>query len=274
MIVALLHPGDMGVTAGRTLQASGQRVRWWRHGRSAATRARAEQAGFEGVEDLASLLDGADAVLSVCPPSAALEVAKQVVEAGFEGVYVDANAVSPATVGRLQALLGARLVDGGIIGPPARTPGTTRLYLSGPGAGTVAGWFAAGPLQALALDGPPGAASALKMCYAAYTKGASALLLMVRALAASEGVSDSLLAEWALSQPGLAERSDAAARATAAKAWRFEGEMHEIADTVAAAGLPEGFHRAAAVLYGRMAPLKDAPSPGIDEVVAALIGRH
>lgn len=274
MIVALLHPGDMGVTVGQTLQASGHEVRWCVAGRSAATRRRAQQSGFQGMQALAAVLDGADAVVSVCPPAEALAVAKTVVDAGFEGVYVDANAVSPATVGRLQALLGPRLVDGGIIGPPARTPGTTRLYLSGPGAGAVAGWFEAGPLQALALDGPPGAASALKMCYAAYTKGASALLLLVRALAESDGVSDALLAEWALSQPGLTARSDATAQATAAKAWRFEGEMYEIADTVAAAGLPDGFHRAAAALYGRMASLKEAPAAGIDEVVAVLLGRH
>jgi 3-hydroxyisobutyrate dehydrogenase-like beta-hydroxyacid dehydrogenase len=123
------------------------------------------------------------------------------------------------------------------------------------------------------MPGAAGAASALKMCYAAYTKGTAALLLAVRALAEAEGVTPTLLAEWDRSQPGLADRSQAAARGTGAKAWRFAGEMHEIADTFAAAGLPDGFHRAAAELYGRLAPLKDAPAPDLDGVLALLLGR-
>jgi 3-hydroxyisobutyrate dehydrogenase-like beta-hydroxyacid dehydrogenase len=273
MIVALLHPGAMGVTVGATLRASGHRVRWLRDARSAATAARARSAGLEPCKGLTALLDGADAVISVCPPAAAMEVAAAVAQCGFSGPYVDANAVSPGTVRALESLLGERLIDGGIIGPPALRPGTTRLYLSGPGAADVAGWFAAGPLEAIALDGPAAAASTLKMCYAAYTKGSSALLLAVRALAEAGGVEDALLGEWARSQPGLGERSEATARAVAPKAWRFEGEMHEIADTFAAAGLPDGFHRAAATLYARMAGLEDVSEADVDRVLAALLRR-
>jgi 3-hydroxyisobutyrate dehydrogenase-like beta-hydroxyacid dehydrogenase len=273
MIIALLHPGAMGVTVAATLRASGHRVRWLRDGRSTATAARARSAGLETCETLRALLDGADAVLSVCPPSAAMEVAAAVAQSGFPGPYVDANAVSPGTVRALENLLGERLIDGGIIGPPALRPGTTRLYLSGPGSAGIAGWFAAGPLEAVALDGPAGAASTLKMCYAAHTKGSSALLLAVRALAEAGGVANALLGEWARSQPGLRERSEATALAVAPKAWRFEGEMHEIADTFAAAGLPDGFHRAAAALYARMAGLEDLPEADIDRVVAALLRR-
>ena len=99
------------------------------------------------------------------------------------------------------------------------------------------------------------------MAYAAYTKGSSALLMAIRALAASEGVDDALLAEWRRSQPDLPKRSEAAARDNARKAWRFVGEMEEIAATFAAAGLPGGFHEAAAVIYERLAGYKDAPTP-------------
>ena len=270
--IALLHPGAMGVTVGATLAASGHRVGWLVEGRSAATRRRAEEAGFQPFDDLEALLAGADGVVSVCPPDAALDVAGRVAGSRFAGTYVDANAVSPDTARRLESLFGARLVDGGIIGPPAHRSGTTRLYLSGPAAAEVAGWFRADPLAVIALDGPVGAASALKMCYAAYTKGSTALLLAVRALAEAEGVSAALLDEWRISQGGLAERSEAVARGSAGKAWRFVGEMHEIADTFESAGLPGGFHRAAADLYQRMTPLKDE-NADLADVLALLLQR-
>lgn len=268
--IALLHPGAMGVTVGGTLSASGHRVRWLAEGRSAATRRRAEGAGFQPFDHAESLLAGADAVVSVCPPNAALEVAAQVAESGFAGTYLDANAVSPGTVRSMEGLFGARLVDGGIIGPPALRPGTTRLYLSGPEARRVAEWFEAGALDAIALEGAAGAASALKMCYAAYTKCSTALVLAVRALAEAEAVTPALLEEWSISQPGLAERSEAMAAGSAAKAWRFVGEMHEIAGTFEAAGLPDGFHRAAAEIYQRMASLEGREAR-LAEVMAKIL---
>ena len=263
----------MGVTVGRTLAAAGHRVRWLAEGRSDATRQRAETAGFQRCDCLGALLDGADTVLSVCPPAAAMDVAERVADADFAGTYLDANAVSPDTARRIESLFGERLVDGGIVGPPAERPGTTRLYLSGPRARDLAGWFEAGPLTAVALAAPAGAASALKMCYAAYTKGTTALLLAVRALAGAEGVAEALLDEWAISQPALAERSESAARSSAGKAWRFVGEMREIADTFEAAGLPGGFHRAAADVYQRMAPLKDRDA-ALNEVLSRLLSRE
>jgi 3-hydroxyisobutyrate dehydrogenase-like beta-hydroxyacid dehydrogenase len=272
--MVLLHPGAMGVTVGQTLLAGGHRVRWCMDGRGAATAERAAAAGFEACQGLAAALDGADSVISVCPPGRALAVAEEVVATGFAGLYLDANAVSPDTARHLEQRLGDRLVDGGIIGPPALQPGTTRLYLSGPQAHQAAAWFDAGPLAAVPLSGPAGEASALKMCYAAYTKGSSALLLAVRALAAAEGVSAALLGEWAQSQAGLESRSEATARASAGKAWRFVDEMLEIAATFEAAGLPEGFHTAAADVYRRMTPLKDQPEAGLDDVLARLTGRQ
>ncbi|MFU8814434.1 MAG: DUF1932 domain-containing protein, partial [Pseudomonadales bacterium] len=274
MIIALLHPGAMGVSVGRTLQASGHRVRWLTAERSAATRGRAEAAGFEPHRDLDGLLDGAAAVLSVCPPGEAAAVAQVVHDAGFAGVFIDANAVAPATARGIAALFGDRFVDGGIIGPPAAHPGSTRLYLSGADAMAVADWFGAGPLQAIALAGPPGAASALKMCYAAFTKGSAALLLAVRALAQAEGVTPALLEEWALSQPGLAERSEATAQGTAGKAWRFVGEMKEIASTFEAARLPGEFHHGAAEIYHRMAGLKQLDEVSMADVLAQLLGER
>ena len=273
MKIALFHPGAMGSTVGRALVSSGHQVRWLVTGRSEATTARAEAAGLTPASDMDALLEDCAGVISVCPPDTAFAVAESVHQTGFDGLYVDANAIAPATARSIHALLGERFVDGGIIGPPARQPGTTRLYLSGEQARDVNGWFSDGVLGVQCIGGPPGAASALKMCYAAYTKGTSALLLAIRALADAEGVTDALLAEWGISQSELQRRSEGAARGTAGKAWRFVGEMEEIAATFSAQDLPGGFHEAAAEIYRRMSELKDAEDPDLDQVLAALNSR-
>jgi 3-hydroxyisobutyrate dehydrogenase-like beta-hydroxyacid dehydrogenase len=174
-------------------------------------------------------------------------------------------------VGDLVAGAGGEFVDGGIIGPPAHQEGSTRLYLSGPSASAVAAWFEGTMLEAIAIGGSTTSASALKMCYAGYTKGVSALVLAIRSLAEAEGVSQALVGEWNRSQPGLADRSELMAAGTAPKAWRFVGEMEEIAGSFDAAGLPVGFHTAAAEIYSALSEFKDQPDVGLDEVVRALL---
>jgi 3-hydroxyisobutyrate dehydrogenase-like beta-hydroxyacid dehydrogenase len=255
--VAVVHPGEMGAAVGQCLAAVGHTVLWASQGRGPETAARAGAAGLQDAGTVAQAAARAGVIFSVCPPHAALDVARQL--RGFTGTYVDANAIAPGTAAEIAGIVGgggARYVDGGIIGPPPHSPGTTRLYLSGPGAGEIAGLFAGGPLDARVVDGPLTAASAVKMAYAGWTKGSSALLLAMRALARAEGVEDTLLAEWELSQPGLDAQSGRAARAAAAKGWRWAGEMDEIAATMAAAGLPAGFHQGAAGLY------RTVPRPG------------
>jgi hypothetical protein len=123
--------------------------------------------------------------------------------------------------------------------------------LCGPGADTVAALFAGTAVDARVIAGEIGAASALKMAYAAWTKGTAAMLLAIRALAEAEGVTDELEAEWRDSQPGLPERARGAAASADAKGWRWIAEMEEIAATFAAADLPDGFHRAAADVFSR-----------------------
>ncbi|MGB5081979.1 MAG: DUF1932 domain-containing protein, partial [Burkholderiales bacterium] len=228
---------------------------------------------FEECGTLSHALERAAIVVSVCPPHAALALAREVAGLGFGGIYVDANAVSPETARRISeavAAAGASFVDGGIIGPPPASGGTTRLYLSGGPAAEIAELFSGGRLRAIALEGPAGAASALKACYAAWTKGASALLAAIRALARHEGVEDALLSEWKVSQPGLEKRSEAVG-AQARKAWRWIGEMEEIAASFEAAGLPGGFHRAAAEVYRRLEAFKDAAeAPAFARIIAAM----
>src|SRR5437773_2155703 len=275
LTIGVLHPGEMGSTVGASARANVSRVLWASEERSAQTAERAAAAGLEGVKNLASLVAASEVILSVCPPHSALDLARAVAAQGFSGIYVDANAVSPATareIGRVVERSGATFVDGGIIGPPARARGTTRLYLSGVKAPRIAGLFAEGPLDAITVEGGPGAASALKMAYAAYTKGTSALLVGIRALAIHAGVEQALLAEWARSQGDVGARSERAAGETARKAWRFTGEMAEIAATFADAKLPDGFFLAAGKIYEALAGYKDTPaSPSAAEVAKSLM---
>ena len=242
---------------------------WCSEGRSAATLDRAEAAGLTAVATLDELAERSDVIVSVCPPEAAEDVAATVQGTGFDGIYVDANAVAPDTARRIGGLF-TRFVDGGIVGPPVSGPRSTRLYLAGPDASTVAALWEASDLDARVLAGGAGTASALKMAYAAWTKGSAALLLAVRAYARAEGVDADLMSEWSLSQPGLEERSEGAARGTAPKAWRFEAEMREIAAALAAVGLPRGFHDAAAEIDRRLAGFKDRTGTDTSSVLDAL----
>jgi 3-hydroxyisobutyrate dehydrogenase-like beta-hydroxyacid dehydrogenase len=273
VIIGLVNPGAMGATIGAALVRSGHEVLWVAEGRSTESRERARDAGLTPVDSLTTLVGSAEGLMSVCPPHAAPAVAQSVLAAGFDGLYVDANAVAPQTARSLAELFGSQYVDGALIGPPARREGTTRLYLSGADAARVRNWFDEPVLGVSVVDDRPGSASALKMCYAAYTKGTSALILAIRALAEAEGVDESLLEEWTISQPDLISRSEGAARGTAGKAWRFVGEMEEIAATFEARNLPGGFHRAAAEVYGRMEGLKDEPDADLARVVATLLDR-
>jgi 3-hydroxyisobutyrate dehydrogenase-like beta-hydroxyacid dehydrogenase len=199
--------------------------------------------------------------------------------AGFGGTYLDANAIAPATAREVAAVVeqaGGRYVDGGIIGGPPSQSSSPRLYLSGPSAPSVRDVFTDTTVEARVISEDQAAASALKMCFAAWTKGTTALLLDVRALAIAEGVEESLLAEWAHSLPDLAARSLGSAQQAATKGWRWVGEMDQIAATFRSAGLPDGFHRAAAEIYAR--PDRDegavADAVTLGKVLRALLDGH
>lgn len=237
----------MGAAIGAILVERGHEVLWRPEGRSGASAQRAEQAGLRADEQLT----GAEAILSICPPHAALAVAESL--RGSDALVLDGNAISPSTASRIGALIGERFVDGAIVGPPPVREGTTRLYLSGPRAGEIAALFEGTRLEPVQLEGSPVAASALKMAYAAWTKGSAALLLAAASAARALKVEDALLAEWRRSQPHLEERLGEAAKAARTKGWRWTGEMTEIASTFETAGLPAGFHEAAAEVYQRSA---------------------
>jgi 3-hydroxyisobutyrate dehydrogenase-like beta-hydroxyacid dehydrogenase len=235
--VGVLHPGEMGAGIASTLVRAGHHALWFPEGRSAETNQRAAAAGMEAVASLDEMAVRCELIVSVCPPRAALEVARQVAATAghFGGIYLDANAISPATAEAVFSVItgaGAQYLDGGVIGaPPRQGHHSTRLYLSGPDASAVAEQFSTPALDVVVLDGSPTAASALKMAYAAWTKGTAALILAIRATAAHYGVGENLVGEWARSTPALIDQSDRAAVSAMTKGWRWTGEMEEIAAT-------------------------------------------
>jgi 3-hydroxyisobutyrate dehydrogenase-like beta-hydroxyacid dehydrogenase len=272
--IGLLHPGEMGASVGAAARAAGHRVLWTSPGRSPATAARAVAAGLEDAGDLGDLVGRSDLVFSVCPPHAALDVAQTVAVAGFRGIYVEANAISPEHARQAAALVeaaGAAFVDGGITGQPVGSGGATRLYLSGNRAADAAACFAGSDLEAVVIGDRPGAASALKMAYAAQTKGSTALLAAILALAQYHGVADALRQEWDRSHRGLDAQARQRLERAAPKAWRWTGEMDEIAATFCAAGLPGGFHEAAGEVYRRLAGFADAESAAATELIDSLL---
>jgi 3-hydroxyisobutyrate dehydrogenase-like beta-hydroxyacid dehydrogenase len=247
--IAVLHPGEMGAAIGAALVRGGHDVGWLSAGRSAYTSDRAASAGLRELEDVS----GCEVVLSVCPPSAALDTARSVT--GFAGHYVDANAISPVSAAEVCEVVsswGAKYVDAGIIGAPPSETSTVRLYLSGEGADAIADLFDDTAVHAEVLGtGGAFAASAIKMSYASWSKISQALVLAADGAAAALGVGDALHEEWAASQPSALKLLDSALASAHAKGWRWEGEMHEIARTFTANGQPGEFGTAAAAIFRR-----------------------
>lgn len=264
-LIGIVHPGMMGIFVAASIAAGGNEVCWASEGRSEATAGRAEKYGLRDLGDLASLCRQCEVLVSVCPPHAALEVAKQAVNCSFNGTYLDANAISPHKAQAMAGLMhrvGIAFVDGGIIGGPDWEKGRTRLYLSGAKANEIRRYFAGGLLQTSNIGDEIGRASALKMCYAAYTKGMSALLAAILALAEAHQVRDELAARWEEDWPGFYGASCDRIGRAAVKAWRFQGEMKEIAETFLKAGLPGDFHEGASEVYRRLDEFKNSAQSG------------
>jgi 3-hydroxyisobutyrate dehydrogenase-like beta-hydroxyacid dehydrogenase len=267
--IAIMSPGDMGHAVGVALREGGLRVISALDGRSTRTRALAACAGIEEVGDDAALVREADMLLSILVPSEAIALAERVARAvrgtGATPLYVDCNAIAPQTARQIAEIVegaGARFVDAGIIGPPPK-PGaaSTRFYASGREAARLARLGDFG-LDVRVVGDQPGQASAVKMCYAALTKGATALMTQLSIAAERLGVGTAVQSEFAQSQPALRERMQRAVPEMVPKAHRWVGEMEEIAKTFEACGLPPRTFEGAAELYaliaetslGRIAP--------------------
>lgn len=268
-VIGLISPGQMGASIGAAASHSATRVIWAGDGRSKASHTRASDAGLENGGTIDTLVKDSDIILSVCPPHDAEDVARQVKQRAFSGLFVDCNAIAPEKSRQIAKRFGYQnFVDGGIVGGPAwKSESGTRLYLSGDRSKEIAALFNNSPLETTIIPGEIGAASAMKMVFAAYTKGTTALLAAILGVAEKEGVRNALESQWGQT---FTEQTHQRVVANSAKAWRFEGEMQEIAATFENAGLPGGFHAAAAVVFERLAQFKDEPAADIVELLKAL----
>lgn len=257
--VGILHPGSMGAAVAACAATNAAAVLWCEAGRSTASAARADQFGLTPVATLYELLDRSDIVISLCPPAAAEDLARDVAGHRFAGVYVEANAINPERTQRIAALLShATVVDGGVIGSPPVGSKTPTLYLSGAADATarIEALFTDTAVQAAALGTEVGKASALKLSYASFQKASRVLVALAVGMAREHGVDQELIevasrrTDSYLSEPQYVAK-------TAARAWRWGPELGEAAETLAAAGLPPGMLRAAASTLARWNDAKD-----------------
>lgn len=256
-VVAVIAPGMMGSAVGARLVENGLEVRTSLAGRSQATVARAKAAGMADAQD--NQIAASDIILSILPPGDALGLAERLAPvlraAAKKPVYVDCNALDPATVvriGRVVQETGATFVDGGIIGGPPKPGYSPKIYLSGEAAPRVAELTKYG-LQMPIQPGPIGAASAMKMSYAGITKGFTALGAAMMLAASRAGTADDLRAELSASQPALFGWLTRQVPNMYSKAYRWVAEMEEIAQFVGEDPAARSFYKGAARLYERLA---------------------
>ncbi|MEU1516269.1 DUF1932 domain-containing protein [Streptomyces sp. NPDC005811] len=271
--VGILQPGSMGAAVAACAATNAVSVLWCEAGRSPATVARAEKFGLTGVATLAELLERSDIVISLCPPAAAEDLARDVAGHAFTGVYVEANAINPERTGRIADLLGttATVVDGGVIGSPPVGGKSPTLYLSGPTAAvtTVAALFAGTDVQTGQLGTEIGKASALKLAYASFQKTSRVLVALSVGLAHAHGVGQELVRVAARRSDSYLAEPEYIAKA-AARAWRWGPEMEEVADTLADAGLPPEMLHAAAATLARWNDAKDDAELTLADALARL----
>ncbi|UXY24973.1 DUF1932 domain-containing protein (plasmid) [Streptomyces cynarae] len=259
--VGILHPGSMGAAIAACAATNAATVLWCADGRSPASTARAEKAGLTSVATLPELLDRSDIVISLCPPAAAEDLARDVAQAGVARVYVEANAINPERAARIAGLLApeATVVDASVVGSPPVRGKTPTLYLSGPPAETaqLEELFAGTAVRTKVLGGEIGQASALKLAYAAYQKASRVLVALATGLAREHGVDQELIGIASRRTTSYLSEPEYIAK-TAARAWRWGPELQEAADMLAAAGLPPEMLRAAATTLARWDDVKDA----------------
>ncbi|WP_331761796.1 DUF1932 domain-containing protein (plasmid) [Streptomyces anulatus] len=258
--VGILHPGSMGAAVAACAATNAAAVLWCETGRSTASAARAARFGLAPVAELTELLDRSDIVISLCPPAGAEDLAREVAEHSFAGVYVEANAINPVRTQRIAALLehGVTVVDGGVVGSPPVGGKTPTLYLSGPSAATerIEALFAGTAVQTAVLGMEIGKASALKLAYASFQKTSRVLVALAVGMAREHGVDQELIEVASRRTDSYLTEPQYVAK-TAARAWRWGPELEEAADALAAAGLPPEMLRAAASTLARWHDVRD-----------------
>ena len=253
--IAVISAGEMGNAVGAALRETGFDIVTCVEGRSALTRARAERSGLRLLPDLEAVVAACDLFLSILPPALARELADKTVAAmrrtGRKPLYADMNAIAPETaagIARVIEAAGADFVDGGIVGSPPGKKSPPRVFVSGGRAEELKAL--AGPkIDIRPCGAEPGRASAVKMCYAAVTKGSNALFAAVLTAAEALGVSQEVQGEFKASHPDVYKRMQSEVPFLPAVAWRYAGEMEEIAATLESVGVTPKFHLGAADIY-------------------------
>ncbi|MCD9142391.1 DUF1932 domain-containing protein [Streptomyces albireticuli] len=253
----------MGTAVAAQARGRGVEVLWCPEGRSNASRDRAERAGFSAVSGIGEMAERAEIILSLCPPANAEEVAGSVAAHSFSGIYVDANAVSPASMAMISAVMmraDAEVVDGSVIGSPPSAAKTTRLYLSGPGPSVVkvAELFGETAVDARPLPGGIGRASALKLSYSTFQKTSRVLAAVSYALARDYGVENELL-DVAKGRTASYLAEIEYIPKVASRSWRWAPEMREAVSALSETCLPTELAEAAATVMDRWADSKDLP---------------
>lgn len=282
--IGVMSPGDMGHSVGNVLHENGLRVIACLGDRSERTKALAAEAGIEGVPSYADLVREADLLLSILVPAQAVSAAQRVAEAltetGAELAYADCNAIAPQTVRAIGEIItgaGGAFIDGSIIGGPPRGESRPRLYVSGSDTVPMEALNEYG-LHVVPLGEEIGLASALKMCYSAWTKGSTALFTELLVAARAMGVSDALRHEFEQSQSALLLRMQRLP-AMPIKSRRFVGEMLEIAKSFGDVGLTPKMLEGAAEMYSLVGsthladrtPEDKAPFPSLKETLDVLV---
>ncbi|NQW23392.1 MAG: NAD(P)-dependent oxidoreductase [SAR202 cluster bacterium] len=253
--LAILSPGDMGHAIGQLLRENELRVLTCLAGRSGRTRELSEKAGIIDVPNLNDLVEQSDVIMSVtvseAVPGLCHEIADAVKATGTDMLFAECNAIAPTLSQEMAKVLqegGARYVDASIIGPPPRNGSSPRVYASGDNVAEFE------QLRDFGLDvrnlGPKlGRASGIKMCYAAMTKGTTALQAELLIAAEKMGLTEELMAEFAGSQPAVIERMEGWMPGMPAKSRRWVSEMEEIEATFRDLGLTPNIFKGVADMY-------------------------
>lgn len=269
--VGVLSPGDMGSAVGAALKSDGLRVITALDGRSERTRELAEKGGIENVGTVGDVVRESDLILSILVPSQAealaAEVAEAITKTGNPVAFADCNAVSPETGKRMAKVVddaGGRFIDAGIIGGPPRGGAPPRFYASGPHE-AVLGELDGRGITVPMMGGEVGRASAIKMCYASVTKGTAALYTAALVAAESLGTYDELISEMESSQPETLEHMQRVSTLSD-RAFRWIGEMYEIASTFSDASVTPKLHEGSADIFQMIAdsPIGDERPETVD----------
>ena len=257
--IAILSPGDMGHGVGKALVEHGYRVITCLAGRSQRTRELAAAAGFSDVSPLGEMVREADLIMSILVPAEAVGVARDVAAAmqaaGVSRPFADCNAVSPRSAAEMASIIGSEggdYIDGGIVGGSPARGAVPRIYTSGPPAGLMDELDGKG-ITIKNLGPVIDRASGMKMCYASMTKGTNTLRVAMLTAAYSLGLYDELVEELAFSQGEALSEMESGTPGLPANSGRWIGEMEEIAETFAMAGVTSGFHEGAAEMFRLLA---------------------